>query len=297
MTATRSNFSELIEPGLKSIYGMNYDQWKPEYDRMFDMETSNQASEEYQEITGFGLVPVKTEQQPTTYDDAIQGYKKTLTNITYSLGFKITSEMYEDDLYRQMNNMPKSLALSVAQTVETLGALIYDRAFNSAYLGADGVSLCSTAHPLPGGGTYSNRPVEDADLSMTSYESAMIDIAAFKDGRNKKMHAKPIRLIVTETFRATAERILQSSGDPDTAERSINPFQNSVDYMVTHYTSDPDAWFIRTSVPGLICQKRKWPADMRKDNDFDEDVAKFKTSFRLVYGWYDSRALYGSAGA
>jgi hypothetical protein len=297
MTLTRSSLSELLEPGLKAIFGDTYDQWDPEYSRFMDIEQSKKASEEYQELAGFGLVPTKTEGGTTTYDDAIQGNKETTTNLTYSLGFKVTREMMDDDLYRKIQAMPKSLAISIAQTVETEAALILDRAFNSSYTGLDSVELCSRVHTLPGGGTFANEPATAADLSMTSYEQATIDIAALVDGQNMKRKAMPRMLITSKNFEATAKRILQSTTDPETAERSINPFNNTVKHMTSHYVTDTDAWFIRTNVPGLFCQKRVWPAEMRKDNEFDSDVAKFKTYFRLAFSWYDPRAIYGSPGA
>ena len=297
MTATRSSLSELLEPGLKKIFGDTYDDWDTEYTGFMEIENSKRANEEYQELAGLGLVPTKTEGQNTIFDDPIQGNKETLVNLTYSLGFKVTREMFDDDLYRKIAALPRALAKSVSQTVETEAALILDRAFNASFLGLDGVELCSRLHTLPGGGTFANKPATDGDLSMTTYEQATIDIELFRDGRNLKLKAMPTMLVTTKTFDATAKRILQSPGDPETAERSINPHQNSVKRMVSHYLQDTDAWFLKTNVPGLICQKRIWPADFAKDNEFDSDVAKFKTYFRLVFGWYDPRSIYGNAGA
>lgn len=297
MTTTTSSMAELLEPGLRAIWGLNYDQWTPEFDMIFDTENSTRKFEEYQEITGLGQVPVKNEAAGTVYDDPIQGYKTTLINLTYSLGFKVTREMVDDDQYRIINNMPKQLSLSVVDTVESQGANIINRSQNGSYLGADGKVLAATDHPLPGGGTGQNRPTTNADLSMTSYEQMTIDVAAFTDGQNKKIKVMPKKLIVTPTFKATAKRILGSPDDPETAERSINPFKNDVQLVVSHYMTDPDMWAVRTSAEGLVVQKRRFPAEFRKDNDFDADVAKFKTYYRITFGWYDWRSIYVNAGA
>jgi|TARA_Y100000296_G_C5113948_1_gene226680 phage major head subunit gpT-like protein len=296
MTTTTSSLSELLEPGLKAIFGDNYEQWTPEFEQVFNSMVSDRKFEEYQELTGFGQVPEKTEGSATSYDDPIQGYKTTLTNLTYSLGFKVTREMHDDDQYRKINNMPKALAMSVVDTVENMAANVLNRAFNNSYTGADGVELCSAAHPLPGGGTGSNEPSTASDLSMTSYEQALIDIAAFTSGRGKKIKVMPKKLIVSPSDMATAKRIIDSPDDPETAERSINPFNNNVEVHVNHYLTDSDAWFVRTSAEGLVCQKRVFPAEFRKDNDFDTDVAKFKTYFRIAFGWFDWRSVYGSPG-
>lgn len=296
MTITSSSLSELLEPGLKAIFGSNYDGWKGEYEEIFDVEQSDRKYEEYLERTGFGVVPVKDEGADNTYDNAIQGYKTTLTNLTYSLGFKVTREMHDDDQYREIKNMPEDLAMSVKDTMEILGANVLNNAFDSAYAGADGSALCSTSHNLPNGGIASNAPSVPSDLSMTSYNQGEIDVAAFTDGRGKKIKVLPSKLIVTPTFAATAKRIVDSPEDPETSNRSINPHQNAVSVHVNHYLDDPDAWFLITNQKGLVCQMRVKP-EFRKDHDFDSDVAKFKTYFRTAFGFYDWRMIYGSAGA
>jgi len=296
MTTTQSTLSELLWPGLKVNFGLSYNEWVEEYSKIFDMETSDKASEEYNETTSFGLVPRKAEGAETTYDDPIQGYKTTLTNLMYSLGFKVTEEMHEDGQYGIIKKMPTYLANSVKETVETMGANILNRAFNASYTGGDGKVLCATDHPLPGGGSYKNRPTVNADLSATSLEQALIDIGGLVDGRNKKIAVKPVRLIVSTTDDYKASELLDSTKDPESANNAINPAQGRMPYTINHYLTDTDAWFIRTDQEGLICQKRKFPAVFVKDNEFDTDIAKFKTKFRLAFGWYDSRSIYGSAG-
>ena len=293
-----STFSpELLFPGLKKIFGDSYNERPMTYTQYFDILSSNRANEDYLELTGFGLVPKKAKGEDSAFDDPIQGTKTTLSNLNFSLGFKVTREDHDDDLYNKIKNMPRQLAFSVQQTVETEAALVFDNGFNAAFPGGDGVELFSTAHPLPGGGTFQNTPTIAADLNTTSFEQMMIDISAFPDGRNLTIEIKPKTLIVTETFRRKAGEILQSSGNPESANRNINTFQNATGMVVNQYLADADAWFVRTDVDGLICQKRIWPAEFRKDNNFDSDEAKFKTYFRLIFGWYDPRAVYGNPGA
>jgi len=296
MTTTQGTSPVLLWPGLKEIFGDEYAQWEPEYDKIFDIENSDQAWEEYQEFVGLGLAVQKAEGQPTSYDDPIQGAKTTLTNLTYSLGCKITREMYQDGQYGKIRNIPKMMVVSVQQTVETLGILILDRAFNNSYTGGDGLELCSRLHVLPGGGTFANKPATDADASMTSYRQSRIDIASFRDGRNLRIKAMPKTFIVAKDNEDVVKKIVDSPMHPETAENAINPFNGEVRYMVSHWLADTDAWFLKTNIPGLVCQRRVWPAEYTKDNDFDTDVLRTKTYFRMVFGWYDPRAIYGSAG-
>lgn len=296
MTATSSSLSELLYPGLKEVFGSHVMQWEPEYTKIFDDVTSNKSYENYQEMISFGAVPESAEGVSTTYDDPSQGYKSQLVNKKYTLGFKVTREMVDDDQYAEISKLSKALAQSVGDTIETLGANILNNGFSGGAAGADGEQLFSTAHKYGNGSTYSNRIATAADLSMTSYEQATIDIAALTDGRGKKIKVKPKRLIISPTFARVAKQILGSELTPESAYNAINPFKGDVEFVISHYVTDADAWFLRTSEEGLICQKRVLP-EFTKENDFDTDIAKFKTYFRMLFSWYNPRSIYGSPGA
>ena len=296
MTATQSSLSELLFPGLKEVYGSTIDQWEEEFSKYFDLEKSGMAWEDYQEMIAFGQVPKTAHGAQTTYDDPTQGHKTRIVNDKYTLGFKVTREMMDDDQYREIRSLPQALAQSVRDTVEDEAANVFNRGFNNSFTGIDGQPLFSTAHTYGNGQTYANRPATDADLSMTSYEQMTLDLAALTDGRGKQMKVMPKMLIVSTAFAATAKQILQSEKDPETANNAINPFKQGVALMVGHYFTDSDAWFVRTDQKGLLCQKRVWPAEFKKDNDFDTDIAKFKTYFRLKFDWYNPRSVYGNSG-
>ena len=297
MTANSSSLQELLFPGLKPKFDFAINNsWEEEYSKFCDIEKSTMNREDYQEMITFGQVPESAEGANTTYDDPIQGYKKQIVNKKYTLGFKVTREMHDDDQYRFINQLPTALALSVRDTVESVGGNLLNRAFNAAFVGSDGQSLCSTAHDYGNGTVYANRPATDSDLSMTSFEEMKINLSVLTDARGKKIKVMPKRLIVSPSFEATAKQILQSDKTPDSSNNAINPFKSEVDLMVSHYLTDPNAWFARTDQKGLICQRRIWPANFQKDNEFDSDIAKFKTYFRLVFDWYNARSIYGNSG-
>jgi len=294
------DFAKLLEPGLHAVWGLDYSQWPEEYSQVFTIETiSNRNYIEDQSITGFGLVPEKGEGNPINYDTAYQGFVKKYTFTVYGLGFKVTREMWEDALYRQIKSLPKALSRSVKHTVEQLSANVLNNAFDSNYTGADGKELCSTAHPLVAGGTFSNKLNPSADLDITSFENALLGIQSFVDDRGLKLAAKPVRLIVHPNDAWMAEKILKSAQTPGTADNDYNPAKGILPkgYVVMHWLTDGDAWFVQTDVMnGLNFFWRRKP-EFGKDNDFDSEIAKFKTTFRMDVGWTDPRAVYGSPGA
>jgi hypothetical protein len=296
-----TNFAELLEPGLRKIYGDAYNDYPEEYSKVFEVDTSSKNFEQDQSLTGLGLAAVKGQGSSISYSDAINGYTKTYTHTTYGLGFMITRELWEDALYRNIKGMPKALARSVRQTVEYLAANHFNYAFtaSSAYYGSDSKELCATDHPLIGGSTGRNELSTAADLDITSYEQALIDIQTFVDDRSLKVAAKPRRMIIHPSNVFQAQMILKSSMLPDTANNNYNPAQGTMPggYVVMHWLTDEDAWFIQTDVPnGMTWLWRRRP-EFTKDNDFDSENAKFKTTFRCSSGWSDWRGIFGSPGA
>ena len=293
------DFGRLLEPGLRRIYGLGYKEYPQEYPHIFNVENSKRSFEESYQMAGLPQVPVKPESVGISYEDAISGATHKLYHVTYGLGFKVSKELAEDDQYKKINRMPKMLSKSVRVTIETVAANILNRAFNSSYVGADGVELCSAVHPLLGGGTYQNEPSTAADLDMTSLEQALIDVQAYTDDRGHLAQTKARKLIIAPSNEWQAQRLLKSAMDPETANNAINPAKGIIPegYTVNHYLTDPDAWFIKTdATDGLVFYWRRRPM-FAKDNDFDGENAKFKTTYRMIVGWDDSRGIYGNPGA
>ena len=299
MTINRSLTPALLEPGIKRVFGLVRDQHPMEWTELFEQLGSDRSFEEYQGLAGFGLVPTKTESGPVSFDDIVNGFKTTAINLTYALGFKVPEEMIEDELYGQIMKLPKELAQSVIDTIETVAANVYNRAFNASFTFGDGSALCVNDHALEGGGTASNIPTTPADLSETSFEQGLIDIGNFVNGRNRKRKFRAMKLLHSINDDYTAKKILGSAQEPETANNAINPAQGILPqgHSVNHFFTNTDDWFIRTNADGLVCQKRKWPADLQRDNDFSSGDMLMKTRFRVAFTAYDWRAIYGNAGA
>lgn len=299
MPTYRSDFAALLEPDIRKIYGDAYKDFPEEYSAIFNMETSKKKTETDVGLTGFGLVPEKPEGQAITYDTAFQGLEKQYTHLAYGMGFSVTREMFEDDLYRKIKGMPAGLARSVRHTIEILGANHLNRAFSNSYVGADGVELCSELHTTQAGGTYRNELDVAADLDITSYEQMLVDIhTQFIDDRGLKLAVQPKCMIIHPSNIFQAEQILKSAQLPGTANNDYNPAQGTMPggFKVMHWLTDEDAWFVLTDVPnGLNWFWRRTP-EFTKDNDWETENAKFKTTFRCSSGWTDPRGIFGSPG-
>jgi hypothetical protein len=302
MPITTGSFSKALWPGVNAWYGEAYNEYPVEHDKLFDKETSKRNYEEDVLVTSFGYAIQKPEGTGITYDTQRQGFITRYTHIVYALGFIITREMFEDDLYDvAAKKRAKGLAFSMRQTKEIVGANVYNRAFNAAYLGGDGVSMINSAHPNVVGGTWSNTLSVPADLSEAALEQALVQIAAFQNDRGLIISAVGDTLVLPWNLEFEGHRILKSNMRPgsDTndanALKDLGKFRKGV--VLSHFLTDPDAWFIRTNVQDGLKYFERRADEFSEDNDFDTENAKFKASGRYSFGWSDPRAIFGSAGA
>lgn len=298
---TSSSFAKLLWPGLNSIYGKSYNDYPVEWDKLFEKNSSDRAYEEDLGLSSFGLAAVKNEGAPIQYDSERQGFTSRYNHVVYALGFIITREIYEDDQYGKVGaQKAKALARSMRQTKEIVGSNIYNRAFDSNYVGGDGVELISASHANVAGGVFSNKITTAADLSEAALEQAVIDIAGFRDDRGLLIAARPEKLVIPYQQQFEVKRILGSDGRVGTDLNDPNVLKSEgifSNVITNHYLTDPDAWFILTNVKdGLKYFERRGDA-FEMDNDFDTENAKFKATARYSFGWSDPRSIYGSAGA
>lgn len=298
MTIASGNFAELLWPGIAEIWANSYKDYEPLYTKIFEMKKSSKRFEKEQGVTGLGLAGVKDEGAAIPYEDPFQGYQKEYVNVTYALGSIVTREMYEDEMYNYINTIPRMLARSMHQTEETIGFNVLNRAENASYTGADGVVLASGSHPLVGGGTFSNLLSPAADLSQTSLETATQNIMLFVDDQNLKIRAMPKCLVVHPSFNHKARKLLETDFVVGSADNDKNTLMGLFkDLVVSPYLTDADAWAIITDVPnGLTCYTRR-AEEIGRDNEFDTENLKIKTSKRFTMSWTDARGVYYSAGA
>lgn len=302
MAINRAQILKELRPGLHAVFGEEYDRFPEEWKMLFDSENSTMAWEEEVLFTDFGEASVKAEGGPVRYDTAGEAWVARYHHETIALAFALTEEAMEDNLYVPLSRrLTKALARSMKETKEVKGAAIYNRAFNASYVGGDNVALCSTSHPLKAGGTASNRPSVDADLSETALENAIIDIHGFVNDRNQKVKVMDRSLIIPRQLVFVAQRILKSQNRVGTADNDINALRSMGQIpegaMVNHYLTDPDAWFIRTNAPDGLKHFNRVPVQNRMEGDFETGNVRYKTRARYSFGWSDWRAIYGSAGA
>jgi len=298
---TTASHPKALWPGIKAWWGQVYDEHPEEYSKLFDSDTSRQNYEEDVQLTGFGLAPVKSEGSGVAYDSEIQGFTTRYTHVAYALGYIVTKEELDDNLYEQVSRRrAAALAMSFRQTKENVGANIYNRAFNSTYKGGDGVELCSTAHPNTSGGTFANTPTVAADLSEASLEDALTALMGFQNDRGLLINVMPRSLIVARQNWWNANRILKSAYTPSTANNAVNVLvaTNALPegIVMNHYLTSPNAWFVRTNIQNGLKYYSRVGIQFDQDNDFDTMNAKAKGYERYSFGWTDPRAIYGVNG-
>jgi len=301
MAISRSQLVKELEPGLNALFGLEYARYENEHAEIFDTESSDRAFEEEVMLSGFGSAPVKQEGAGISFDQANETFTARYTHDTIALAFSITEEAIEDNLYDKLAaRYTKALARSMSNTKQVKAASVLNNAFSTSQLGGDGVTLCNTAHPIVAG-TFSNRSATDADLNETSLEQALIDIAAFVDERGLKIALQGMKLIVPSNLQFTAERLLQSQLRPGTADNDVNATRSMgmipQGYVVNHFLTDTDAFFIKTDAPNGFKYFERTPIRTAMEGDFDTGNMRYKARERYSFGFSDPRAVYGSQGS
>ena len=301
MAISRAQLVKELEPGLNALFGLEYKNYANEHAAIFDTENSDRAFEEEVMLSGFANAGVKPEGSAVNYDAAQETFTARYTHETLALAFSITEEAIEDNLYdRLASRYTKALARSMANAKQVKAANVLNRAFNSSYTGGDGLELCSTAHVIVSG-TEQNELSTAADLNETSLEQAMIDIAALTDERGLKIAAQGRKMIVPSALQFTAERLLKSVGRTGTADNDISAVvsMNVIPqgYVVNHYLTDTDAWFIKTDVPNGLKHFVRAPIKTAMEGDFETGNVRYKARERYSFGWSDWRGVFGSPGA
>jgi hypothetical protein len=302
MAISRSQLVKELEPGLNALFGLEYNKYENEHAEIFNTEASDRAFEEEVMLTGFGSAPVKNEGAAVTFDQATESFTARYTHETIAMAFAITEEAIEDNLYdRLAARYTRALARSMANTKQVKAANVLNNAFNSSFAGGDGKELCATDHPIATGGTFANELSVAADLSETSLEQSMIDIAAFVDERGLLISTQGRKLIVPSELQFVADRLTESAFRVGTADNDINASRNMgmipEGYTVNNYLTDPDAFFLKTDIPNGFKLFQRSPIRTSMEGDFDTGNVRYKARERYSFGFSDPRCVFGSPGA
>ncbi len=302
MAISRAQLLKELLPGLNALFGLEYEKYAEEHKEIFEVESSDRSFEEETKLSGFSAAPVKDEGSAIEYDSAQEAWTARYTHETIAMGFSITEEAMEDNLYDSLSaRYTKALARAMAYTKQVKAASILNNAFNASVTYGDGVSLCSTAHPLVSGGTNANRPAVDADLNETSLEAAVIAISQWTDERGLLIAAMPRKLIIPSNLQFVATRLLETEGRVSTADNDLNALRNNGSipegYAINHYLTDTDAWFLTTDIPNGLKHFVRTPMSTSMESDFDTGNSRYKARERYSFGVSDPLAIYGSQGA
>jgi hypothetical protein len=302
MAISRAQLLKELLPGLNALFGLEYATYGEQHKEIYETETSERSFEEETKLSGFSAAPVKNEGSSLAYDNAQEAFTARYTHETIALGFSLTEEAIEDNLYDSLSGRyTKALARAMAYTKQVKAANVLNNGFNAAFAGGDGVALFSTQHPLISGGVNSNTPATQADLNETSLENAVIQIAAWTDERGLLIAAKPTKLIVPPSLQFVATRLLETELRVGTADNDINAIKNNGSipggYTVNNYLTDNNAWFLCTDVPNGMKHFVRTPMSTGMDGDFDTGNVRYKARERYSFGFSDPLGMFGSQGS
>ena len=303
MAISRAQLLKELLPGLNALFGLEYATYGEQHKEIYDTETSERSFEEETKLSGFSAAPVKNEGSAIAYDNAQEAFTARYNHETIALGFSLTEEAIEDNLYDSLSaRYTKALARAMAYTKQTKAASVLNNGFTAGvYAGGDGVALFSTSHPLVSGGVNSNTQSTPADLNETSLEAAVIQIAAWTDERGLLIAAKPKKLVVPPALQFVATRLLETQLRVGTADNDINAIVNNGSipegYTVNNYLTDSNAYFLCTDVPNGMKHFVRTPLSNSMDGDFDTGNVRYKSRERYSFGWSDPLGMWGSAGA
>lgn len=296
---TRSAHPDALWPGVKAWFGLAYDKEPATWSKIFEKMSSNKFQERIVEGTTFGLAPSKSEGAPIQYDSDQEGYVALFQHTVYGLGYIVTREELEDNLYQEVSQKRSAnLAWSMSTTAEYVHANVFNRGFSTAYAIGDGAALYSAAHPTLSG-NQSNL-LTAADFSEAAMEDGTKAVWAVKNNRGFPINAGVKRLIIPTNVAFNATRVLNSilrSGTNNNDINALNAMGIVPEVVTNKYLSSQNAWFIQTDVPeGLVSMWRR-QVELEKDNDFDTENAKAKATMRFVCGAADWRSTFGNASA
>jgi len=309
MAISRAQLLKELLPGLNALFGMEYARYGEEHKEIYETEKSERSFEEETKLAGFAAAPVKNEGSAIAYDNAQEAFTARYTHETIALGFSITEEAVEDNLYDSLSaRYTKALARAMAYTKQVKAAAVINNGFNGSYLGGDGVTLFGNnssstrvGHPLVGGGVNYNSPATGVDLNETALENAVIQIAAWTDERGLLIAAKPRKMVIPPALMFVAKRLLDTELRVSTADNDINALKQMgaipEGYTVNHFLTDPNGWYLTTDVPNGMKHFERMPLANSMDGDFDTGNVRYKARERYSFGWSDPLGMWGSQGS
>jgi hypothetical protein len=302
MAISRAQLLKELLPGLNALFGLEYARYGEEHKEIYETESSDRSFEEETKLAGFAAAPLKSEGAAIAYDNAQEAFTARYNHVTIALGFSLTEEAVEDNLYDSLSaRYTKALARSMANTKQVRAANVLNNGFNANFAGGDGVSLFNASHPLVSGGVNSNTQAVATDLNETALENAVIQIAAWTDERGLLIASKPRKLVIPPALQFVATRLLDTELRVATADNDINALRTNgaipEGYTVNHFLTDGDSYFLTTDVPNGMKHFERTPLTTSMDGDFDTGNVRYKARERYSFGWSDPLGMWGSAGA
>jgi len=298
-TITSDAFAKLLDARYKRII-LSMFQAQPVAEQIFNVLTSQDSAERTALFAAGGYLAEKTKGGPQQILSAYEDYAKTYTHATYAGYFEIEQEVFEDDHTGSLAKLPNALAAASMNTAEYLAFEVLNDGFTVA--GPDGSYLWATDHIKLSGGTWSNRPASEADLSPASFRDALSALYQQPDPYGVPRQLMPAILLVHPDQYYYAREIIGSAKLADTANNNINAWQGIVTVLQSAHWTDTDAWAL-FSAPQFHDLNRYWriKPEIRnlaaEDRDFQTGDLRMKVRLRISHGYGAPFGTYATSGA
>lgn len=295
MTQISTGISDFMAPGLFKIFADEFKRKEMEYKKIFSVSKSRRQYETTTTVEGLAIAQQKVEGTPVSYEDLTQGYNKDHTHITWALGYRISREAYDDDLYKAIGAKASTyLGYSMKMRYETVGADILNNSFTNTFTGPDGKELCATDHPWASGGTYANEETTPSALSASALRSVITNIRKIQDASGDRLQLIPKILVVPSDLQFTAQTILKSAQEPGNANNDYNPLKDvGLKLVVNDWLGSATRWWVLCENNDLLYFERQKPA-FENGDDFDTGDAKFKVTARILGAWGTPLGTWGN---
>jgi len=295
-------FSKLLAPGLDDVFNTAFREMPEQWTQLFNMRNSRKAYERHFSWAGFEQFQEFGELETIQLRDAAPGYETKFVHRKFGLGYQLSRELVDDNLYSNvLDDFPAQLARSARASKETVAATIFNLAFSGSYPGADGQALVSTAHPLAGraGGTGSNGFASTTPLSHTALKDALISLRrTTADDGIFSPFTPPFTLVVPDALGFQAQEILNTSQVPYSNDNTTNVLNGAGIKVLTwsYLTSTTDWFLVAPTAQTRLYYFERWPLQQMA-KDIDENLSMVHSAFeRYSFGFSDWRGIFGAQG-
>lgn len=298
---TRGNIPNLLRPGLFSAFG-NYNTYGDLWKEAYSQHQARHATEYDLELQGLPLAKLKPEGTHVAMGDMKQAYESSYQSLTYGIGFLITKEAIEDNLYpEQFPQQALNLRNSLSTVKNINGAALFNNAFDPLLsVGSDGQPLASTQHPVVGS-TLANTFNAATDVNESSLQDAITLMKGWRSVAGLQINTNARKLLVSQYNAFNASKLLNSAYSPASGINAINAIAHDKyipgGYVTNQFILRPKFWALLTDEPNGFKYFRKRGLEIDFLTDTGTGNVKVVADERYVFGYSNWRGAIINIGA